>query len=468
MRRLADPRAEVRITRLIAAALINAWQAISRVHATRLATTSLPVLAAVALSACGLLPTQPAAPIVEHSYIPLPAETETEAPETEEPASTPAVPEPASAPKFAPKPKRKIVKPKPPEPPPPPPPPPEPPEPPQIISTRLMQHEQLHGLLDAEVQRPDGKVVGRAVDMYVDASSKPKLLMVNLAGFMGVGDRKVNFPWSAFKFTPNSKTPITFASPAPAAKGKSADPVPKPLPVNETPPNLLQLVDSTVAQKNGARIGHVVDVLVDAQGEPQALVLDLSTSLAEDKRHIAANWGDLHVVMRNKQETLQIDFNEAQLKASSTYATDQPIKIVSPVVSAPASATSAASAPVAASGASAPATASAASGDRRPQRHPRPRPLRQRLQRRRHQRRRPRRPRRRYRRTVRRRPVRSRRSTRRRGRVSPGERQRITTSINESQHGNCTQSARARLAELLRRQRADRLRPLHRVVPRGQ
>ncbi|KMY85428.1 Periplasmic protein TonB, links inner and outer membrane [Candidatus Paraburkholderia calva] len=362
------------ITRLIATALVHAWQAVSRVRATRLTTTSLPVLAAVTLSACGLLPTQPAAPIIEHSYIPLPAEIETEAPETEEPASAPAVPEPASAPRPAPapKPKCKIVKPKPPEPPEP------PPEPPQIISTRLMQHEQLHGLLDAEVQRPDGKVVGRAVDMYVDASSKPKLLMVNLAGFMGVGDRKVNFPWSAFKFTPNSKTPITFALPVPAAKGKSADPVPKPLPVNETPPSLLQLVDSTVAQKNGARIGRVVDVLVDAQGEPQALVLDLSTSLAEDKRHIAANWGDLHVVMRNKQETLQIDFNEAQLKASPTYVADQPIKIVSPVVSAPASA---ASAPVAASvQLHLRPRQRQLRGHRRQRRHRRPRPLRQRLQ----------------------------------------------------------------------------------------
>jgi hypothetical protein len=332
-----------------------------RRYARRLTTTGLPLAAALALSACGLLPTQTPAPIVEHSYIPSPNETETEAAETEEPASTPAAPEPASTPKPAPapKPKRKIVKPKPPEPPPAPPPePPEPPPPPQIITTRLMQHEQLHGLLDAEVQRPDGKVVGRAVDMYVDASSKPKLLMVNLAGFMGVGDRKVNFPWSAFKFTPNAKpASITFAPPAPAAKGKSADPVPKPQPVSETPPNLLQLVDSTVTQKNGARIGRVVDVLVDAQAEPQALVVDLSTSLAEDKRHIAASWSDLHVVTRNKQQMLQMDFNDAQLKASPTYAADQPIKIVSPVDSAAAaSAASAASA----AGASAAASGSAA------------------------------------------------------------------------------------------------------------
>lgn len=334
--------------------------AIARMLRALRLTASLPVAAALALSACGLMPKQVPAPIVEHSYIPAPEEAGSGEPE--EPLPAVQAPEPASTvkPAPAPKPKRRVVKPKPPEPAvAPPPEPPEPPPPPQIISTRIMQHDQLHGLLDAEVQRPEGKVVGRAVDMYIDGSAKPKLLMVNLAGFLGVGDRKVNFPWTAFRFTPNSKTaPITLVPPPPPAKGKPADPVPKPQPIAEAPANFTQLVDSTVSQKNGARIGRVVDVLVDAQAQPQALVLDLSSSLAGDKRHVAANWGDLHVLSRNKQWQLQMDFNDAQLKAAPTYAPEQPIKIVSPVVPAPASTASAASAP--ASSGAAGATASGA------------------------------------------------------------------------------------------------------------
>jgi hypothetical protein len=326
-------------------------------RALRLAA-SLSIAAALALSACGLMPKQVPAPIVEHSYIPAPDEAGSGEPE--EPLPAVQAPEPASSvkPAPAPKPKRRVVKPKPPEPAvAPPPEPPEPPPPPQIISTRIMQHDQLHGLLDAEVQRPDGKVVGRAVDMYIDGSAKPKLMMVNLAGFLGVGDRKVNFPWTAFRFTPNSKTaPITFVPPPPPAKGKPADPVPKPQPVAEAPANFMQLVDSTVSQKNGSRIGRVVDVLVDAQAQPQALVLDLSSSLAGDKRHVAANWGDLHVLSRNKQWQLQMDFNDAQMKAAPTYSPEQPIKIVSPIVPAPASSASAASAPASSGAAGAGAT----------------------------------------------------------------------------------------------------------------
>ena len=332
--------------------------AIARMLRALRLTASLPVAAALALSACGLMPKQVPAPIVEHSYIPAPEEAGSGEPE--EPLPAVQAPEPASTvkPAPAPKPKRRVVKPKPPEPAvAPPPEPPEPPPPPQIISTRIMQHDQLHGLLDAEVQRPDGKVVGRAVDMYIDGSAKPKLLMVNLAGFLGVGDRKVNFPWTAFRFTPNSKTaPITFVPPPPPAKGKPADPVPKPQPVAEAPANFMQLVDSTVSQKNGSRIGRVVDVLVDAQAQPQALVLDLSSSLAGDKRHVAANWGDLHVLSRNKQWQLQMDFNDAQMKAAPTYSPEQPIKIVSPIVPAPASSASAASAPASSGAAGAGAT----------------------------------------------------------------------------------------------------------------
>jgi hypothetical protein len=306
------------------------------------------------LPACSLLPQQTPVPIVEHSFQP-PAPTE-ETAEAEEPSTVVAA-EPASEPKTprAAKPKRRVVKPKPAAPPAPPPvEEPEPPPPPQIISTRILQHDQLHGLLDSEVQRPDGKVIGRAVDMYVDSAAKPKVMMVNLAGFLGVGDRKVIFPWSAFRFAPAAKTPaITLGASAAPATGKAkADAPPKPQPVKDVPPNLMQLVDSTVLQKNGARMGRVVDVLIDSQAEPQAVVIDLSDSLSGDKRHVAASWGDLRVVSRNKTPQLQMDFTDAQLKASPTYGPEQPIKIVSPVVPAPASAP--ASAAAAASAASAP------------------------------------------------------------------------------------------------------------------
>jgi hypothetical protein len=236
------------------------------------------------------------------------------------------------------------------------------PPPPPLITTRLLQHDQVHGLLDSEIQRPDGKVIGRAVDLFADTAGKPKIMVVNLAGFLGVGDRKVTFPWTAFRFNPAaSKAPVTLLPPQPAPGAKpKADAVVKPGSVNDIPPTIAQLIDSTLTQKNGAKMGRVVDVLIDSQAQPQALVIDLSDSLAGDKRQVAANWPDLHVMSRNKVLQLQMDFTDAQIKAAPTYSPDQPIKIVSPVVPAPESAPPAA-APIVASGAAAATSAPAAS-----------------------------------------------------------------------------------------------------------
>jgi hypothetical protein len=182
------------------------------------------------------------------------------------------------------------------------------------------------------VQKPDGKVVGRAVDLIADALGKPREMVVNLQGFLGVGDRKVNFPWSAFRFTPTAKTaPITLnatAIPAPA----------KPAPVQ------LPLIDATVERANGAKVGRVIDVLIDANAQPQAVVLDVNGMVSTERRTIAANWSALHFVTKDKELHPQIDLSDAQINATPPYAADKPIRAVSPAPPPAASAPAAAAA----------------------------------------------------------------------------------------------------------------------------
>src|SRR3984957_709028 len=168
----------------------------------------LLVLAAMALSGCSLLRGPQQAPITEAVPVLVSPDGSTLVagpPETTVQTET-------TKPEAPPKPKRPPAPPRKPEEPPPPPapPPPPPPAPAPLIVTRLIDRNQAHGLLDAEVQKPDGKVVGRAVDLVTDPSGKPIEMIVNLQGFLGVGDRKVNFPWNVFRFTPAAKTaPIT-------------------------------------------------------------------------------------------------------------------------------------------------------------------------------------------------------------------------------------------------------------------
>ena len=298
----------------------------------------LAVFALFALSGCSLLWGPHQAPIVEATVMPV------------EPASAPVAasePEPveteAAGPEQPRKPKKPVVKPRKVEPPPPvvtPPPPPPPPAP--LIVLRTIERSEARTLLDAEVQKPDGKVVGRAVDLIADAGGKPREMVVNLQGFLGVGDRKVNFPWSAFRFTPTAKTaPITLnAGAVPANAGKSPGGA------------QLPLIDATVERSNGAKVGRVIDVLVDANAQPQAVVLDVNGMVSTERRTIAANWSALRFVTKDKELHPQIDLSDAQIAATPPYASDKPIRAVSPAPP-PAPAPAAAAAPAA----PAPATA---------------------------------------------------------------------------------------------------------------
>jgi PRC-barrel domain len=291
-----------------------------------------------ALSGCSsLLWGSQQAPIVDATVMPV------------EPASAPvaaSAPEPveteASEPEQPKKPKKPVVKPHKVEPPPPvvtpaPPPPP----PPPLIVLRTIERNEARALLDSEVQKPDGKVVGRAVDLIADALGKPREMVVNLQGFLGVGDRKVNFPWSAFRFTPAAKAaPITLnatAVPATAAK---------PAPVQ------LPLIDATVERSNGAKVGRVIDVLIDANAQPQAVVLDVNGMVSTERRTIAANWSALHFVTKDKELHPLLDLSDAQINATPPYASDKPIRAVSPAPPA-----APASAPAPAPAAAAPAAA---------------------------------------------------------------------------------------------------------------
>ena len=302
----------------------------------------LAVFALFALSGCSLLWGPQQAPIVDATVMPV------------EPASAPAAasaPEPveteANESEQPRKPKKPVVKPHRVEPPPPvATPAPPPPAPPPLIVLRTIERGDARALLDSEVQKPDGKVVGRAVDMIADALGKPREIVVNLQGFLGVGDRKVNFPWSAFRFTPGAKTPpITLNAAA--------------VPANAAKSNVVQLplIDATVERSNGAKVGRVIDVLIDGNAQPQAVVLDVNGMVSTERRTIAANWSALRFVTKDKELRPLLDLSDAQINATPPYASDKPIRAVSPAPPpAPAPASAAAAAPAAV----APAAASTA------------------------------------------------------------------------------------------------------------
>ncbi|MEX3548531.1 MAG: PRC-barrel domain containing protein [Burkholderia sp.] len=218
--------------------------------------------------------------------------------------------------------------------------PPPPLPPPPLIQTRTIERNQVHSLLDSEVRRRDGKVIGRAVDMIADAAGKPSRMIVNLQGFMGIGDRKVSFPWCLFRFTPSGRRqPILLDVPSgelPPANRPKAMSLSGSSHADETP-GLMPIVDANVQRGNGTEIGRVVDVLINRDAQPQAVVLDLGSLVNPDRRTIAASWSALRFAPRDKSLHALLDLSDAQVKASPPYQTDKPVIAVSPPAATPAS-----------------------------------------------------------------------------------------------------------------------------------
>jgi hypothetical protein len=115
----------------------------------------------------------------------------------------------------------------------------------------------------------------------------------------------------------------------------------------------LPLIDATVERSNGAKVGRVIDVLIDGNAQPQAVVLDVNGIVSTERRTIAANWSALRFVTRDKELHPQLELSDAQINATPPYASDKPIRAVSPgpppaPAPAPAPVPAAASAPAAA------------------------------------------------------------------------------------------------------------------------
>ena len=74
-----------------------------------------------------------------------------------------------------------------------------PPAPP--ASQMLMYQGEATGILGRQVTGPDGKTVGRIVDVLVDDLGQPRAVVVDVGGFLGIGVRRIAVAWRALRFT---------------------------------------------------------------------------------------------------------------------------------------------------------------------------------------------------------------------------------------------------------------------------
>ena len=70
--------------------------------------------------------------------------------------------------------------------------------------------DQALAILGQNVADPDGKDIGRIVDVLIGDQGQPQAAVIDFGGFMGVGNRKIAVEWSALHFAPGDpKHPIT-------------------------------------------------------------------------------------------------------------------------------------------------------------------------------------------------------------------------------------------------------------------
>jgi hypothetical protein len=124
-------------------------------------------------------------------------------------------------------------------------------------------------------------------------------------------------------------------------------PVPASPPVSGTPPQNLQLIyhgeaTSILGKKvqgaAGEDMGRVVDILVDADGQPRAAVIDFGGFLGVGSRKIAVDWHLLQFRPTDRKAPMQLAVTRGDVQAAPEYKEkNEPAQVVAPPPEAPAS-----------------------------------------------------------------------------------------------------------------------------------
>ena len=97
------------------------------------------------------------------------------------------------------------------------------------------------------------------------------------------------------------------------------------------------ILGQRVTDPKGKEIGRLVDVLVDANGEPQAAVIDFGGFMGVGNRKVAVHWSALHFSPGNAKHKVTLEMTPDQIKAAPEFLDpSKPAPVVTPADIAPA------------------------------------------------------------------------------------------------------------------------------------
>ena len=108
--------------------------------------------------------------------------------------------------------------------------------------------------------------------------------------------------------------------------------------VQQVPPDhALAVLGENVDNPEGKAIGRLVDVLVRADGAPQAAIIDFGGFMGVGSRKIAVQWSTLHFIPGDARHAITLDLTPDQIKAAPEYRNPaKPAPVVVPSSAAPA------------------------------------------------------------------------------------------------------------------------------------
>ena len=81
----------------------------------------------------------------------------------------------------------------------------------------------------------------------------------------------------------------------------------------------MAILGHTVTDPDGKNIGHLVDVLVGAQGDPQAAVIDFGGFMGVGNRKVAVQWSALRFAPGDPRRPITLELAQDQIKAAPEY-----------------------------------------------------------------------------------------------------------------------------------------------------
>jgi hypothetical protein len=98
----------------------------------------------------------------------------------------------------------------------------------------------------------------------------------------------------------------------------------------------LSILGRSISTPEGKTIGHLVDILVDATGTPEAAVIDFGGFMGVGAREIAVHWSTLQFAPANLKQPITLNLTPDQIKAVPEYReTSQPAPVVLPTAAEP-------------------------------------------------------------------------------------------------------------------------------------